>query len=81
MTCAFTWGEGKTYRIGQTIRKADGTVAAEFTAVGGLLDLKERRLVADPACTSARWPPIRASSASETTPRRAVYASSSSGLC
>jgi acyl-CoA thioester hydrolase len=48
VTCAFTWGEGKTFRIGQTIRKADGTVAAEFTAVGGLLDLKERRLVADP---------------------------------
>ncbi|MFG2367221.1 acyl-CoA thioesterase [Streptomyces mirabilis] len=48
VTCAFTWSEGKTYRIGQTIRKADGTVAAEFTAVGGLLDLKERRLVADP---------------------------------
>ncbi|MFD8005610.1 acyl-CoA thioesterase [Streptomyces mirabilis] len=48
VTCAFTWGEGKTYRIGQTIRKADGTVAAEFTAVGGLLDLKERKLVADP---------------------------------
>ncbi|MFK0025954.1 acyl-CoA thioesterase [Streptomyces sp. NPDC090798] len=48
VTCAFTWGEGKIYRIGQTIRKADGTVAAEVTAVGGLLDLKERRLVADP---------------------------------
>ncbi|MER5347698.1 acyl-CoA thioesterase [Streptomyces mirabilis] len=48
VTCAFTWSEGKTFRIGQTIRKADGTVAAEFTAVGGLLDLKERRLVADP---------------------------------
>ncbi|MFJ1604640.1 acyl-CoA thioesterase [Streptomyces sp. NPDC088253] len=48
VTCAFTWGEGTIYRIGQTIRKADGTVAAEVTAVGGLLDLKERRLVADP---------------------------------
>ncbi|MFI5679814.1 acyl-CoA thioesterase [Streptomyces cellulosae] len=48
VTCAFTWGEGKTFRIEQTIRKTDGTVAAEITAVGGLMDLKERRLVADP---------------------------------
>ncbi|MEU6372080.1 acyl-CoA thioesterase [Streptomyces sp. NPDC046909] len=48
VTCDFTWGEGKTFRIEQTIRKTDGTVAAEITAVGGLLDLKERRLVPDP---------------------------------
>ncbi|SMF39741.1 thioesterase family protein [Streptomyces sp. Amel2xC10] len=48
VTCAFLWGEGKTFRIEQTIRKADGTVSAELTAVGGLLDLRERRLVADP---------------------------------
>ncbi len=48
ITCAFLWGEGKTFRIEQTIRKADGTVSADLTAVGGLLDLKERRLVAGP---------------------------------
>lgn len=48
VTCAFAWGEGKTFRMEQTIRKTDGTVAAEVTAVGGLLDLKERRLVAEP---------------------------------
>lgn len=48
VTCAFLWGEGKTFRMEQTIRKTDGTVAAEITAVGGLLDLKERRLVPDP---------------------------------
>jgi acyl-CoA thioester hydrolase len=48
VTCAFAWGDGKTFRIEQTIRKTDGTVAAEITAVGGLMDLKERRLVADP---------------------------------
>ncbi|MDH6515583.1 acyl-CoA thioester hydrolase [Streptomyces sp. SAI-208] len=47
VSCAFEWGEGKTFRIQQTIRKKDGTVAAEITAVGGLMDLKERRLVAD----------------------------------
>ncbi|MFF5476672.1 acyl-CoA thioesterase [Streptomyces sp. NPDC012935] len=48
VTCAFTWGGGKTFTIEQTIRKADGTVAAEITAVGGILDLQERRLVARP---------------------------------
>ncbi|MET9434899.1 acyl-CoA thioesterase [Streptomyces sp. NPDC006551] len=48
VTCAFLWGEGKTFRIEQTIRKADGTVAAEVTGVGGLMDLKARRLVEDP---------------------------------
>ncbi|MDT0462898.1 MULTISPECIES: acyl-CoA thioesterase [Streptomyces] len=48
VTCAFEWGEGKTYRVVQTIRKTDGTVAAEVTGVGGLLDLEERRLLADP---------------------------------
>ncbi|GHD90828.1 acyl-CoA thioesterase [Streptomyces naganishii] len=48
VTCAFEWGTGKTFTIAQTIRKTDGTVAAEITAVGGLMDLKARRLVADP---------------------------------
>ncbi|MFE9763709.1 acyl-CoA thioesterase [Streptomyces sp. NPDC005808] len=48
VTCGFAWGEGKSFRIEQTIRKTDGTVSAELTCVGGLLDLKERRLVADP---------------------------------
>ncbi|MFI0962798.1 acyl-CoA thioesterase [Streptomyces sp. NPDC021080] len=45
VTCAFLWGEGKTFRVEQTIRKTDGTVAAEITGVGGLMDLAERRLV------------------------------------
>lgn len=48
VTCAFEWGGGKTFRIRQTIRKADATVAAEIDAVGGLLDLKARRLVPAP---------------------------------
>ncbi|KUO06106.1 acyl-CoA thioesterase [Streptomyces caeruleatus] len=48
VTCAFEWSGGKTFQIRQTVRKADGTVAAELTAVGGLLDLKERRMVANP---------------------------------
>ncbi|MFA3876296.1 acyl-CoA thioesterase [Streptomyces sp. MMCC 100] len=48
VTCAFEWGEGKTFRIRQVVTKADGTVAAEIEAVGGLMDLSERRLVPDP---------------------------------
>ncbi|CAL9598051.1 acyl-CoA thioesterase [Streptomyces sp. enrichment culture] len=48
VTCGFVWGEGKTFRIEQTIRTADGTVAAEIEAVGGLMDLTARRLVPDP---------------------------------
>ncbi|MFD8804408.1 acyl-CoA thioesterase [Streptomyces sp. NPDC059597] len=48
VTCAFEWSEGKTFRIRQEIRKLDGTLAAEVTAVGGLMDLERRRLVTDP---------------------------------
>ncbi|MFY4717156.1 acyl-CoA thioesterase [Streptomyces sp. LaBMicrA B280] len=49
VTCAFEWTSGKTFKVHQEMRKADGTLAADVTGVGGLLDLKERRLVADPA--------------------------------
>ncbi|MEU0858859.1 acyl-CoA thioesterase [Streptomyces griseofuscus] len=49
VTCVFEWTSGKTFKMRQEMRKADGTLAAEVTGVGGLLDLKERRLVADPA--------------------------------
>ncbi|GGU86262.1 thioesterase [Streptomyces filipinensis] len=48
VSCGFEWDGGKTFRIVQEIRKADGTLAAEVSAVGGLLDLKERKLVSDP---------------------------------
>ncbi|GHI99611.1 thioesterase [Streptomyces olivaceus] len=48
VTCAFEWGQGKTFRIRQLIRKADGTVAAEVEGVAGLMDLTARKLVADP---------------------------------
>ncbi|MGW3861562.1 acyl-CoA thioesterase [Streptomyces sp. NPDC005047] len=48
VTCAFEWGEGKTFRIHQIIRKPDGTVAAEVEGVGGLMDLTARKLVSDP---------------------------------
>lgn len=48
VSCAFVWSGGKTFTIQQTITKADGTVAAELTAVGGLMDLKRRKLVPNP---------------------------------
>ncbi|QEV21089.1 acyl-CoA thioesterase [Streptomyces alboniger] len=48
VSCAFVWGERKTFRMEQTITKADGTVAATVSSLGGLLDLKERRMVEDP---------------------------------
>ncbi|MEU9241728.1 acyl-CoA thioesterase [Streptomyces shenzhenensis] len=48
VTCEFEWSGGKTFRILQKMTKADGTLAAEVDAVGGLLDLKARKLVADP---------------------------------
>ncbi|KEF07236.1 MULTISPECIES: acyl-CoA thioesterase [Actinomycetes] len=49
VTCAFLWGEGKTFRMEQEVRRIDdGGVAARVTAVGGLMDLEARRLVGDP---------------------------------
>lgn len=48
VSCEFEWSGGRTFRIRQEIRKTDGTLAAEVTAVGGMMDLKERRLVAAP---------------------------------
>lgn len=48
VTCAFVWGSGKTYRIQQEMVRTDGTLSAEVTVTGGLLDLDARRLLADP---------------------------------
>ncbi|KAB2349629.1 acyl-CoA thioesterase [Actinomadura rudentiformis] len=48
VTCRFVFGDGKTFRIEQEIRRTDGTVAAEITSVCGLLDLTERRLLHSP---------------------------------
>ncbi|MFG1943614.1 acyl-CoA thioesterase [Nonomuraea sp. NPDC048826] len=52
VTCAFEWGEGRTFRVRQEFRRLDGELTAELTGVGGLLDLRARRLVDDP---KARW--------------------------
>ncbi|WP_406387952.1 acyl-CoA thioesterase [Streptomyces sp. NBC_00887] len=49
VSCAFVYGAGKTFEVVQQIVKEDGTLAADIRAVGGILDLAARRLVADPA--------------------------------
>jgi acyl-CoA thioester hydrolase len=46
--CEFEWGSGKTARILQPVRRADGALAAEVTSVSGLLDLSRRKLVEEP---------------------------------
>jgi acyl-CoA thioester hydrolase len=48
VSCVFVWGDGKTFRTDQEYRRPDGVLVAELTCVCGLLDLTERRLVADP---------------------------------
>ena len=48
VSCGFEWGEGRTFRVRQDYRRPDGTQVAELVAVGGMLDLRERRLVAQP---------------------------------
>ncbi|MFD4440439.1 hypothetical protein ACFWPK_11760 [Nocardia sp. NPDC058519] len=42
-------GQGKTYRVEHTLTREDGEVAATVSYVSGLLDLRARKLVADPA--------------------------------
>ncbi|MFE4392954.1 MULTISPECIES: acyl-CoA thioesterase [Streptomycetaceae] len=48
VSCSFTWRDGKTFQVVQRLVREDGVLAAEITGVGGILDLAERRLVADP---------------------------------
>lgn len=48
VSCVFVFGEGKSFRVEQTLTRPDGTLVAEVFNVGGILDLKERRLVASP---------------------------------
>lgn len=48
VTCAWAPGNSKTFGYQHQIVKTDGTVAAEVTGVAALMDLKERRLTAEP---------------------------------
>ncbi len=49
VTCTWIWGEGKTFRVEQEIRRADGIPACEITSIAGLIDLEKRKLVSNPA--------------------------------
>ncbi|MGP3973113.1 acyl-CoA thioesterase [Streptomyces sp. 8N114] len=48
VSCAFEWSDRKVFGVRQLICKTDGTLAAELTGLGGIMDLSARRLVADP---------------------------------
>src|SRR5512139_1272052 len=49
ISCEIAWGAGKTFRVPQELRRSDGTLAATVESVGGLIDLRSRRLVVEPA--------------------------------
>ncbi|NUP50227.1 MAG: acyl-CoA thioesterase [Catenulispora sp.] len=53
VTCEPGWAEGKVFQFKQQIIKKDGTVCAEIVLVGGVMDLKARKLVSDPAAALA----------------------------
>ncbi len=47
--CQFTFDTSWTYQVKQDFRRTDGLLAAELTSTSGLIDLAERKLVANPA--------------------------------
>jgi acyl-CoA thioester hydrolase len=49
VSCIFEWGEGKTFRIVREFVNHAGEPVATVTTVTGLLDLTQRKLVANPA--------------------------------
>ena len=49
VSCSWIWGDGKTYQVQHELRRTDGELAAQVGYVSGLLDLRQRRLVPDPA--------------------------------
>ncbi|HEY6787010.1 MAG TPA: thioesterase family protein [Trebonia sp.] len=49
VSCVFEFGVGKTFQVRQDFRRTDGLLAAELTSMTGLIDLAERKLVANPA--------------------------------
>lgn len=48
ISCVPHFGHGKTFRLDNTLSKADGTVSAEIRCTVGVIDLTARRLRADP---------------------------------
>jgi acyl-CoA thioester hydrolase len=49
VNCDFEWSGGRTFTLKQDFRLLDGVLAADLTALCGVLDLKTRKLVPDPA--------------------------------
>ena len=49
VSCRFDFGRSRIFHLEQELTKTDGTIAATVHCVAGLLDLKERTLVPDPA--------------------------------
>jgi acyl-CoA thioester hydrolase len=55
VSCVFGWPGGRTGRVTQQLHRADdGSLVAELSSVGGLLDLAARRLVPDPGAVWRR---------------------------
>ncbi|APA98974.1 hypothetical protein NS506_04928 [Nocardia seriolae] len=48
VTCEFEWTGGKIFKMHQQLLKLDGTVSAQIDVVSGILDLRARKLIADP---------------------------------
>jgi acyl-CoA thioester hydrolase len=49
VSCEFKFGTSRTFQVRQDFRRMDGLLAAELTSTTGLIDLAERKLVANPA--------------------------------
>jgi acyl-CoA thioester hydrolase len=49
VSCEFRWTGRKFFEVVQDLTRADGTLAAKVTSKTGLLDLRERHLITDPA--------------------------------
>ncbi|MFJ4655648.1 acyl-CoA thioesterase [Nocardia sp. NPDC088792] len=49
VSCAWVWGAGKTYRVEHAFTRPDGELSATISYVSGLMDLRARKLVPDPA--------------------------------
>jgi acyl-CoA thioester hydrolase len=52
VSCELAFSDDRTYRVRHEFRTPEGDVAADMVCRFGLLDLKRRRLVLDPA---SRW--------------------------
>ncbi|TCP54195.1 acyl-CoA thioester hydrolase [Tamaricihabitans halophyticus] len=49
VSCDWQWTDGKTFKVVHVFRRPDGEVVAELEHLSGMLDLKTRRLVPNPA--------------------------------